>query len=91
MNGQKKAAQAVTPETALKVLPKHSPIVGGTVQDDKAFKDLQAGYAFAGHQLRRSDAADGPTTYYATRWGLVQELPTLADAARFLLQIGGQP
>lgn len=65
-------------------------IVKEPTDPDKAFKDLQAGYALAGHQLRRSDPADGPPTYYATRWGLVRELPTLSDAVLFLLQIGGR-
>lgn len=35
-------------------------------------------------------AASDETTYWAVRWGLVRYLPTLHDAALFLVQIGGR-
>jgi hypothetical protein len=56
----------------------------------KAFEALRAAFALHGHTLRRTDLADGPVTYWAERWGLVRYLPTLHDAALFLVQIGGR-
>jgi hypothetical protein len=57
---------------------------------DKAFQSMRTAYALRGHELHRTDPADGPVTYWTERWGLVRELPTLHDAARFLAQIGGR-
>ena len=56
----------------------------------KAFKTLQARFALIGHTLQRTDSADGAVTFYVTRWGLIKPVPTLEDAERFLLQIGGR-
>lgn len=56
----------------------------------KAFEALRAAFALRGHTLRRSDASDGPVTYWAERWGLVKHLPTIDAARRFLEQIGGR-
>jgi hypothetical protein len=60
-----------------------------TPTDEKAYADLRARFALAGHQFHRSNPADGCVLYYATRWGLVRELASLEDAERFLHQIGG--
>ena len=57
---------------------------------DKAFQTLRAAFAMNGHALHRRDPADGPVSYWATRWGLARHLPTLHDAALFLAQIGGR-
>lgn len=56
---------------------------------DKAFTTLVAQCALHGHALTRSNPSDGPVTYYATRWGLVRNLPDLDAVATFLRQIGG--
>ena len=56
----------------------------------KEFKTLAAGFALAGHTLRRSDPKDGALSYWAERWGLVRYLPTIDAARRFLDQIGGR-
>lgn len=55
------------------------------------FATLQAQFALAGHTLRQSGPGDGPApvSYLAERWGLARHLPTLDDAAQFLLQVGG--
>ena len=55
----------------------------------KAFETLRAAAAFKGYGLARTDAADGPVTFYATRWGLVRELRTLSEATAFVAQIEG--
>jgi hypothetical protein len=57
----------------------------------KAFSTLAAGFALKGYSLQRTDADDGPVTYFTTRWGLVQCLHSLDDAQRYLAQIGGVP
>ena len=56
----------------------------------KAFANLAAGYAMAGHALHRSDPKDCTVTYWAERWGLVRYLPTIDAARKFLEQIGGR-
>lgn len=55
----------------------------------KAFETLRAAAAIKGYCLARSDSADGPVAYFATRWGLVRELRDLAAVAAFVLSIGG--
>ena len=55
---------------------------------DKAFKNMAATLALQGHILTRSNASDGPVTYYATRWGLVRNLPDLDAVKAFVRQIG---
>ena len=56
---------------------------------DKVFATLRAQFALRGHALYRTSTVDGAATYYAERWGQVRHLPTLDDAKRFLVQIGG--
>ena len=56
----------------------------------KEYETLAAGFALAGHTLRRSDPKDGALSYWAERWGLVRYLPTIDAARRFLDQIGGR-
>lgn len=56
----------------------------------KEFATLAAGFALAGHTLRRSDPKDGAVSYWAERWGLVRHLPTIDAVRRFLDQIGGR-
>ena len=60
-----------------------------SVDQEKQFATLRAKFAMHGHTLHRTSPADGPTDYFAERWGLVRYLPTLIDAAQFLDQIGG--
>lgn len=57
---------------------------------DKIFQSMRVAYALRGHELYRTDPVDGPVTYWAERWGLVRELPTVHDAELFLAQIGGR-
>jgi len=59
--------------------------------DGKRFATLRAQLALKGHVLNRTHRDDGPVVYWAERWGLVRNLPTIADVQRFLTQIGGQP
>lgn len=58
--------------------------------DRKAFENLRAACAFRGYTLARTNPEDGPVTYFATRWGLVRELPSLAAVAVFVGQIGAE-
>ena len=58
-------------------------------REGKAFANLAARFALAGHSLTRSNPADGAVIYYAGRWGLSRALPDLQAAAQFLVQIGG--
>lgn len=55
----------------------------------KAFATLAAHLALKGHQLVRSEAADGALGYYVHCWGHVKHLPDLDAVAGFLRQIGG--
>lgn len=58
---------------------------------EKHFATLRAAFALRGHRLERTFHGDSKEpTYYAERWGLVRYLPTLHDAAMFLVQIGGR-
>ena len=63
-----------------------------TTTDTKRFTTLQAQYALHGHTLYKSGPGDGPgpVSYMAERWGMVRYLPTLDDADKFLMQIGGE-
>ena len=56
---------------------------------EKQFTTLQARFALVGHALHRSQPANRPVSYYATRWGLVRYLHSLEEAHQFLSQIGG--
>jgi hypothetical protein len=60
-----------------------------TDAERKRFETLRARFAIAGHCLHRTQPSDGAVTLFATRWGLVRELPTVEDAEKFLSQIGG--
>ena len=55
----------------------------------KRFATLKAQFAQHGHTLHQSGPGDGPVSYLAERWGMARHLPTLADAEKFLLQVGG--
>ena len=59
--------------------------------DRKAFETFRAAAAFKGYTLARSNPSDGPVSYWASRWGLVRELRTLADVGAFIQQIGAAP
>ena len=52
---------------------------------------LKAQFALHGHTLHQSGPGDGygPVSYLAERWGMARHLPTLADAEKFLIQVGG--
>ena len=58
-------------------------------REGKAFANLAARFALAGHTLTRSSPADGAVMYYAEHWGLHRDLFDLEAAAHFLRQIGG--
>ena len=57
----------------------------------KRFATLQARFALMGHTLHQSSPGDGPgpVSYLAERWGMARYLPTLEDAEKFLVQVGG--
>ena len=57
----------------------------------KRFATLKAQFAKHGHTLHQSGPGDGPgpVSYLAEKWGMARHLPTLADAERFLIQVGG--
>jgi hypothetical protein len=71
--------------------PLHNTFTGTGDSEAKRFATLQAQFARAGHTLRQSGPGDGPgpVSYLAERWGMARYLPTLADAEKFLEQIGG--
>jgi hypothetical protein len=56
------------------------------------FSTLQAQFAKHGHTLHQPGPGDGsgPASYLAEKWGMVRYLPTLADAEKFLVKIGGK-
>ena len=62
-----------------------------TTTEQKRFATLQAQFAKHGHTLQQSGPGDGPgpVSYLAERWGMARHLPTLADAEKFLIQVGG--
>ena len=62
-----------------------------TTTKQKRFATLQAQFAKHGHTLHQSGPGDGPgpVSYMAVKWGMARYLPTLADAERFLIQVGG--
>lgn len=60
-----------------------------TPTTDKEFFNLRARAAMRGHELHRSNPADGPARYWASRWGLARDLRTLQEVREFLAQIGG--
>ena len=66
-----------------------SQIVPNPADAGKAFANLAARFALAGHILSYSNPADGAGMYYAVRWGMSRALPDLQAAAHFLAQIGG--
>jgi len=57
------------------------------------FAKLKAEFAKHGHTLHQSGPGDGPgpVSFMAVhdRWGMARHLPTLADAEKFLIQVGG--
>lgn len=55
---------------------------------NKEFATLRARAAMRGHELHRSNPADGPARYWASRCGMTKELRTLQDVHDFLRQIG---
>ncbi len=46
-------------------------------------------FTMQGHTLHRTSPTDGPVSYMAERWGMARYLPTLDDADKFLIQVGG--
>lgn len=55
---------------------------------DKTFATLRARLAIGGFALSRSDAADGPPTYYLTRRGALRELKNMAAVETFARLVG---
>lgn len=76
-------------EAEIRALNKAASFARPSDDEDKSFRGLQAKFALHGHQLHRSNSADGPVTFYATRSRLVRHLPALADARVFLNIVGG--
>ena len=62
-----------------------------TTTEAKRFATLQTQFAKHGHTLHQSGPNDGPgpVSYLAERWGMARYLPTLDDADKFLIQVGG--
>ena len=62
-----------------------------TTTEQKRFATLQAQFAKHGHTLHQSGPGDGPgpVSYLAEKWGMARYLPTLDDAEKFLIQVGG--
>ena len=62
-----------------------------TTTDTERFATLKSEFAKHGHTLHQSGPGDGPgpVSYLAERWGMARYLPTLDDADKFLLQVGG--
>jgi hypothetical protein len=59
-------------------------------QDDaKRISTLRAAAALAGYQIARTDPADGPVRYFATRWNIARELGDLGQAEHFIQVLGG--
>ena len=67
------------------------PYAGTHDNEAKRFTTLQAQFAKHGHTLDQSGPGDGPgpVSYLAEKWGMARYLPTLADAERLLIQVGG--
>lgn len=59
--------------------------------EQKRFVTLKARFAKHGHILHQTDPGYGPghVSYMAEKWSLARYLPMLADAERFLIQVGG--
>lgn len=57
--------------------------------EDKQFQTLRATLALYGHQLHRSDRADGSPVYFASRWDLVRHFDSLAQVRDFARMVGG--
>lgn len=90
---QEKAAGAATPATAIKNLQSVGSVSTAEKigNPEKHFATLRAQFARQGHRFECTFHGDSKEpTYYAERWGLVRWLPTLHDAAMFLVQIGGR-
>ena len=68
-----------------------TPQAGTHDNEAKRFTTLQAQFAKHRHTLHQSGPGDGPgpVSYLAERWGMARHLPTLDDADRFLIQVGG--
>jgi|JI6StandDraft_1071083.scaffolds.fasta_scaffold1142108_2 hypothetical protein len=57
---------------------------------DKEFSTWQARFALLGQRLTRSNPADGPESYYVTRWGMAKELYTFMELQEFYFKLGGK-
>jgi hypothetical protein len=90
-NPARKSKTPTTGQTVAGAIDQNNDLDFPTVARlDKAFSELRTEFEQHGHTLHRSNPSDGPTTYWAARWGLVRHLPTLHDAAMFLARIGGR-
>ena len=56
--------------------------------DTKRFATLRARLALKGWALSRTDAGDGPVTFYATRWGMARDLASIDAVAEFADRVG---
>lgn len=57
---------------------------------DKTIASPRAAYALKKHNPHGADPDDSSATYWAERWRLVEYLPTIDTARRFLELIGGR-
>ena len=60
-----------------------------TATQAKRFATLRAKFALRGHTFQQLREGPGAIGYLAARWGMERHLPTLDDADKFLLQVGG--
>ncbi len=58
--------------------------------DTKRFATLRARLALKGWALSRTDAGDGPVTFYATRWNMARDLASLDAVAEFADRVGAR-
>ena len=57
---------------------------------DKAWETLVAQSALAGHVLYRTDARDGPPTYFVGKWGMTRSFTTLHAVEAFIGLVSGE-
>ena len=69
---------------------KHDEEFSRDRQNDKALLNWQSLYALQGHCLYQGKAADGHTSYLATRWGMTREMKSLDEVEKFFSLIGGK-
>lgn len=56
---------------------------------EKEFASLRAQAALHGHELHRSNPADGKIRYWASRLGVTHDLKTIDEVRNFMRQLLG--